>query len=462
MIWNLLKIVKIKNNIEFDNICVRRPSIMPPRKRKRKDSSTSRKPPLIFTESPINKRHNLPSPVFSADFPIQASVVHIDDNLQIPWVSPQFRGKALTMEHGMSKRTRRSRKPSGPGPVTRKRNNSKENLTSKPRPLPKGMIPLAFIDNPKSLETISIIEDVSIEDCDSEKTQTPKTKSGANGIHMSRYISPNGNIIPCIGARVTRSKTNKICPVNAKSNNEENVIQNDGDISTEDIESDTADEIDTNKTKKPWALRHNKSKPTTPSLSQLIRTPPYMGIYTKTKPRNVQGEIEITDKPPFSDDSIEDIEVTTHTTDTDSSPLFMTQKRPKRRTKQGKRLFQNSRSELSSNDSSIENKDSDADLPNIRSKKKTLTLRKISFINNSTNEIHNQSITDIETDSDGLTPRRRSLRLRRKYLQLFSKVIGSPHTPSQRPYSNILAHDTPEIHYGLSYREKQLLGLIDI
>ena len=54
-----------------------------PRRRK---SVHSNKAPLIFTESPVNKQSNVPSPIYCARHPLTAKSVPVEDLHDLTWV----------------------------------------------------------------------------------------------------------------------------------------------------------------------------------------------------------------------------------------------------------------------------------------------------------------------------------------------------------------------------------------
>ncbi|KAL3842210.1 hypothetical protein ACJMK2_020249 [Sinanodonta woodiana] len=58
--------------------------------RRRRKSIKAKKEPLVFTESPVNIVHHLPSPVLNARHPPTAQSVPVEDCLDVSWVSPQF------------------------------------------------------------------------------------------------------------------------------------------------------------------------------------------------------------------------------------------------------------------------------------------------------------------------------------------------------------------------------------
>ncbi|KAK3597626.1 hypothetical protein CHS0354_030176 [Potamilus streckersoni] len=73
--------------------------------RRRRKSIQAKKEPLVFTESPVNIVHRLPSPVLSARHPPTAQSVSVEDCLDVSWVSPQFTMVPLD-DHGLQRRTR--------------------------------------------------------------------------------------------------------------------------------------------------------------------------------------------------------------------------------------------------------------------------------------------------------------------------------------------------------------------
>lgn len=80
-----------------------------PRRRK---SVHSNKAPLIFTESPVNKQSNVPSPIYCARHPLTAKSVPVEDLHDLTWVSPQFQDNIGSIRK--VKKHRKSRIVSGP------------------------------------------------------------------------------------------------------------------------------------------------------------------------------------------------------------------------------------------------------------------------------------------------------------------------------------------------------------
>lgn len=60
-----------------------------PRRRK-KSSRSSRKPPLVFSESPLDRSLRFSSPTVGAVNPVTAEVITLQDDFATTWVSPQF------------------------------------------------------------------------------------------------------------------------------------------------------------------------------------------------------------------------------------------------------------------------------------------------------------------------------------------------------------------------------------
>lgn len=90
------------------------------------------KPPLTFTESPPDRLpRRLCSPLSTADNPVTAKVLHVEDGLETTWVSPQFQRGML--ERDEQPKTRKKR---------RKKDEEKSSMASQPtrrmkRPVPR-------------------------------------------------------------------------------------------------------------------------------------------------------------------------------------------------------------------------------------------------------------------------------------------------------------------------------------
>lgn len=129
-----------------------------PRRRK---SIHSNKAPLIFTESPVNKQSNVPSPVYCARHPLTAKSVPVEDLQDLSWVSPQFHNNIGSTRKVKKQRKRRS--TSGPKCTCHCGSNSS---------LFQGKVqnnkfkPLKFMGD--ETPPVTIIEDVSFSDEDEE------------------------------------------------------------------------------------------------------------------------------------------------------------------------------------------------------------------------------------------------------------------------------------------------------
>ncbi|KAK3101292.1 hypothetical protein FSP39_002437 [Pinctada imbricata] len=81
-----------------------------PRKRRK---SCVNKEPLIFTESPVSKQRNLPTPVYCARHPATVCSVPVEEATSFTWVSPQFRSAPASAK-GLRRSRRRKKSLSGP------------------------------------------------------------------------------------------------------------------------------------------------------------------------------------------------------------------------------------------------------------------------------------------------------------------------------------------------------------
>lgn len=72
---------------------------MPPRRRRRRRSTDHRRPPLIFTESPVNITHGIPSPALCANHPPTADVVPVLD-ATMHWVGYSTLMATATKHYG--------------------------------------------------------------------------------------------------------------------------------------------------------------------------------------------------------------------------------------------------------------------------------------------------------------------------------------------------------------------------
>ncbi|XP_064634941.1 uncharacterized protein LOC135492404 [Lineus longissimus] len=104
-----------------------RTAIMP--RRGKRCNHCDKKNQLMFIESPVNIPHPRLSPVNCAEHPPTAEVVQIDEHLDVPWVSPQF--KKYPASCG-------KKRPS------RAKLNEQANATLPRRELPKGFKALKF------------------------------------------------------------------------------------------------------------------------------------------------------------------------------------------------------------------------------------------------------------------------------------------------------------------------------
>ncbi|OWF54985.1 hypothetical protein KP79_PYT17997 [Mizuhopecten yessoensis] len=134
--------------------------------RKRKKSSCDRKPQLIFTESPVTNQRNVPSPVCCALHPRTAQTVPVDQLDKSSWVSPQFSSNARSGGR-QSRRTLRRRK----SPVHHEGHKPKCTCETTGHDQVKGQgdagskyKSLEFVGNNRVLTSISVLEEVSIEE----------------------------------------------------------------------------------------------------------------------------------------------------------------------------------------------------------------------------------------------------------------------------------------------------------
>lgn len=80
--------------------------------RKKKKSCLERKPSLLFTESPVHRQKNVPSPVLCARHPATATSVPVEQMHRLHWVSPQFRNVYSATKYGGRRRVTRLRRHS--------------------------------------------------------------------------------------------------------------------------------------------------------------------------------------------------------------------------------------------------------------------------------------------------------------------------------------------------------------
>lgn len=130
-----------------------------PRRRKK---SSHQKPQLIFTESPVNRQRNVPTPVYCAQHPISVPRQSIQD---MSWVSPQFNGVPGTTRGQRRARRRRVSHPSlisdKPACTCHVRSNSKSpkyTTLKKKSKFPS----LEFVG--ESTPPVTVIQDISFTD----------------------------------------------------------------------------------------------------------------------------------------------------------------------------------------------------------------------------------------------------------------------------------------------------------
>ncbi|XP_060064520.1 uncharacterized protein LOC132544885 [Ylistrum balloti] len=134
--------------------------------RKRKKSNRDRRPPLIFTESPVANQRNVPSPVCCALHPRTAETIPVDQLDKSSWVSPQF-SSTVQSRGQCNRRTLRRRK----SPVDHQGYKTKCTCESASHNQVKGQghtgnkyQSLEFVGNKKVRTSISVLEEVSIEE----------------------------------------------------------------------------------------------------------------------------------------------------------------------------------------------------------------------------------------------------------------------------------------------------------
>ncbi|XP_062566188.1 uncharacterized protein LOC134228551 [Saccostrea cucullata] len=134
-----------------------------PRRRKK---SSHHKAPLVFTESPVNKQRNVPTPVFCAQHPITVGQ-HSTSN--VSWVSPQFNGVPGTVR---GQRRARRRRISPPSLLDNKalctcqgRSNSKSPGFTRLKKKTK-FASLQFVG--EKTPPVTVIEDVNFTDCEDQ------------------------------------------------------------------------------------------------------------------------------------------------------------------------------------------------------------------------------------------------------------------------------------------------------
>ncbi|XP_061181345.1 uncharacterized protein LOC133189923 [Saccostrea echinata] len=146
-----------------------------PRRRKK---SSHLKAPLVFTESPVNKQRNLPTPVYCAQHPVTVAQ-HSTSN--VSWVSPQFNGVPGTVRGQRRARRRRISPPSlldNKAPCTcQGRSNSKSPRFTRLKKKTK-FASLQFVG--EKTPPVTVIEDVNFTDCEDESVAF-KENSPENG-----------------------------------------------------------------------------------------------------------------------------------------------------------------------------------------------------------------------------------------------------------------------------------------
>lgn len=166
-----------------------------PRRRKK---SSHQKPPLIFTESPVNRQRNVPTPVYCAQHPISVPRQSVQD---MSWVSPQFNGVPGTTR---GQRRARRRRVSHPSLITDKppctchgRSNSKSPRYTKLKK--KSKFPsLEFVG--ESTPPVTVIQDVSFTDSEDDnesiKENSPdKIPEKSNSRRKSSETHRNSNSV---------------------------------------------------------------------------------------------------------------------------------------------------------------------------------------------------------------------------------------------------------------------------
>lgn len=129
-----------------------------PRRRK---CAHSNKAPLIFTESPVNKQSNVPSPIYCARHPLTAKSVPVEDLHDLSWVSPQFQDNIGSTRK--VKKHRKSRIASGPKCTCHSGSNPYSLRVNVPNNKFK---PLKFIG--EKTPPVTIVEDLSFSEDEQE------------------------------------------------------------------------------------------------------------------------------------------------------------------------------------------------------------------------------------------------------------------------------------------------------
>ncbi|KAL5006873.1 hypothetical protein ScPMuIL_015679 [Solemya velum] len=166
--WTAGTEFEVLDNRDRFEVLDSRNRIMP----RRKKSTLNRRPPLLFTESPVSIQHHAVSPVLSAQYPQTAKSIPVDEYFDASWVSPQFR-----MQSEVSGRVTRSRHRSALGESTRQNVPKYRNKFKA----------LHFIGDPSVEETE--IENIDItEDDNSPQAKWPRGVDRKNQVLSSQQL----------------------------------------------------------------------------------------------------------------------------------------------------------------------------------------------------------------------------------------------------------------------------------
>ncbi|XP_069132355.1 uncharacterized protein [Argopecten irradians] len=201
--------------------------------RKRKKSGRDRKAPLIFTESPVDIQRNVPSPVCCALHPRTAQTIPVEQLNKSSWVSPQFSSNVQSGGPRGRRALRRRRKSSadinGKKPECTCGSTSHDQVKGQGQKGSKYRS-LEFVENKRARTSISVLEEVSIEE--NASPNVPKHQRKLRRQSRTSWIDDRCDDEPVLKRKV-RQKNSRLSVRSVERddiNNRENLI---GSINTE-------------------------------------------------------------------------------------------------------------------------------------------------------------------------------------------------------------------------------------